>query len=376
MRHLIFSLGLKAIRLARLDSILKKHTQGLGAILMLHHVRPFTPQDFAPNRLLEITPDFLDDALTLVRARGFEIISMDEVPDRIKNPKPNRPFVAITLDDGYKDLVEHALPIFKKHQSPFTAYITTGFADGTAPLWWLNLEQAIQKLDLINLEIDGKKFEYHTNDAVKKTDAFNAIYWQLRNEPESYLRKVIANLAEQAGINPLLSTKQLCLDWDGVRALSKEPLATIGAHTLTHPMLAKHDIALAQAEIESSKAIIERELAQVLPSPLAGEGAPIGVGEGFNNAPLIKPVSINHFAYPVGDETSATGRDFALAKAAGFATGVTTRKGMVFADHAEHLNALPRLSMNGLFQNTPDLDVLLSGVPFAFLNRGKKLNVD
>jgi peptidoglycan/xylan/chitin deacetylase (PgdA/CDA1 family) len=368
MRHLIFSLGLKAIRLARLDAILKQYTQGLGAILMLHHVRPFTPQDFVPNRLLEITPDFLDAALTLVRERGFEIISMDEVPDRIKTPKPNRPFVAITLDDGYKDLVEHALPVFKKHQAPFAAYITTGFADGTAPLWWLNLEQAIQKLDLINLEINSKKFDFHTNSAAKKTAAFNAIYWQLRNEPEGYLRKVIAGLAEQAGIDPLESTKQLCLDWDGIRALSKEPLATIGAHTLTHPMLAKHDIAISQAEIERSKAIIERELAQALPSPLVGQGGPIGVGEGGNN--------IKHFAYPVGDETSATGRDFALAKAAGFATGVTTRKGMIFAEHADHLHALPRLSVNGLFQNTHDLGTLLSGVPFALLNRGRKLNVE
>jgi peptidoglycan/xylan/chitin deacetylase (PgdA/CDA1 family) len=348
MRHLIFSLGLAAIRLMRLDNILKHHTGGLGAILLLHHVRPFAPQDFAPTDLLEITPEFLDEALTLVRARGFEIISMDEVPDRVCNPKPERPFVAITLDDGYSDLCEYALPVFKKHQAPFAAYITTGFAEGTAPLWWLNLEHAIQKLSLINLEVDGVKFEYHTNDATEKTASFKEIYWRLRDEPESYLRKVIASLAEQAGIDPLGFTRELCLNWDCIRELSKEPLATIGAHTLTHPMLAKHDIALAQEEIERSKTIIEQEIGK----------------------------EVHHFAYPVGDETSATGRDFTLVKAAGFATGLTTRKGMIFAEHANHLHALPRLSMNGLFQDTRDLDTLLSGVPFALLNRGKKLNID
>jgi peptidoglycan/xylan/chitin deacetylase (PgdA/CDA1 family) len=348
MRHLILSLGLTAVRLMQLDNILKHRTGGLGAILLLHHVRPFVSQDFAPTKLLEITPEFLDDALTLVRERGFEIISMDEVPDRIKNPKPERPFVAITLDDGYRDLAEYALPVFKKHQAPFAAYITTGFADGTAPLWWLNLENAIKKLDLINIEVDGKKFEYHTTYTSEKISSFRELYWRLRDEPESYLRKVIAKLGEQAGIDALSSTRELCLDWDGIRLLSKEPLATIGAHTLTHPMLAKHDVALAQEEIERSKAIIEREIGK----------------------------DVNHFAYPVGDCTSATGRDFSLAKAAGFTTAVTTRPGMLFTEHADHLNALPRLSMNGLFQNTSDLDTLLSGVPFALFNRGRKLNVE
>ncbi len=314
---------------------------------MLHHVRPFASQNFAPNQLLEITPEFLDDALTLVRAKGFEIISMDEVPNRLQNPLPDRPFVSITLDDGYRDLKEHALPVFKKHQATFTAYITTGFADGTAPLWWLDLQHAIQKLDFIYLEMDSTKFEYNTQNDHKKIQAFKDIYWRLRNSSECFLRKVIATLANQAGMDTLSSTRQLCMDWDEIRRLSKEPLATIGAHTLTHPMLAKHDIAIAEEEIERSKAIISRELGK----------------------------EIHHFAYPVGDYTSASGRDFALVKAAGFSTAVTTRPGMLFTEHAQHLHALPRLSINGLFQNINDLDTLLSGVPFALLNHGRKLNV-
>ena len=347
MKHLIFKLGLQAIRLLQLDKTLSKYTQGLGAILMLHHVRPYTKKNFNPNRLLEITPEFLDETLMLIRNKGFEIISMDDVPNRICNPKANRPFIAITLDDGYNDLVEHALPVFKKHQAPFTAYMTTGFADGIAPLWWLDLEHAIQKLDFISLEIDDMKFEYDAQTHNKKTAAFKAVYWRLRATAEETLRKVIAALASQAGIDSSATTSQLCLDWDGIRQLSKEPLATIGAHTLTHPMVAKHSSDFAQKEIEHSKAIITREIGK----------------------------QVQHFAYPVGDYTSAARRDFALAKAAGFMTGVTTRPGMVFAEHKDHLHALPRLSVNGLFQNTRDLDTLLSGVPFALINRGRRLNV-
>ncbi len=57
---------------------------------------------------------------------------------------------------------------------------------------------------------------------------------------------------------------------------------------------------------------------------------------------------IDAFCYPVGDPTSAGKREFALAKEAGFKLAVTTRPGLAFPEHAGHLFALPRVSLNGL----------------------------
>jgi peptidoglycan/xylan/chitin deacetylase (PgdA/CDA1 family) len=116
---------------------------------------------------------------------------------------------------------------------------------------------------------------------------------------------------------------------------------------MTHPRLSRisHDDAL--AEISSSKSVIEAEI-----------GRPV-----------------RHFAYPVGDAGSAAAPEFGMVRAAGFASGVTTRPGHVFADHAQHLAALPRVSLNGLHQNMPALHAMLSGLPFLALNRGRKLDV-
>ena len=80
------------------------------------------------------------------------------------------------------------------------------------------------------------------------------------------------------------------------------------------------------------------------------------------------------FAYPYGDPTSAGPRDFDLIREAGFAAAVTTRKGLVFSAHKDHLTALPRLSLNGVYQKLRYVDVLLSGTAFALSNRFKHVN--
>jgi len=74
------------------------------------------------------------------------------------------------------------------------------------------------------------------------------------------------------------------------------------------------------------------------------------------------------FAYPYGDTTSAGPRDFDLMREAGFAAAVTTRKGLIFPAHKDHLTALPRLSLNGSYQKLRYIDVLLSGAAFALSN--------
>ena len=68
-------------------------------------------------------------------------------------------------------------------------------------------------------------------------------------------------------------------------------------------------------------------------------------------------------------------REFALARSAGYKTAVTTRPGMIFAESGRHLTALPRVSLNGLWQDAGHLEVLLSGAPFALWNRGRRVNV-
>src|SRR5436305_2147582 len=157
LREKVISAGFALFGATGMHRLAAPLTRGLGAILMFHHVRPWVARDFAPNRLLEITPHFLDATLALVKARGFEIIGLDTALQRIAAPG-ERPFVVLTFDDGYRDNVEHALPVLENHAAPFTMFVTSGFADRTARLWWIELEDAIRGLERV--AVDG--FELST----------------------------------------------------------------------------------------------------------------------------------------------------------------------------------------------------------------------
>ena len=58
----------------------------------------------------------------------------------------------------------------------------------------------------------------------------------------------------------------------------------------------------------------------------------------------------------------------------GFKTAVTTRPGMLFAENADHMTALPRLSLNGNYQDERLLQVLTSGAATAMWNGFRRVD--
>lgn len=345
-KHLVFSSILTALWATGAHRALASAARGKGAILMLHRVRQPEPAEFAPNALLEVTPEFLASAIEAVRAVGLDIVSMDEAIARIADHR-SRPFAVFTFDDGYRDTLDVAMPIMRRYGAPSTVYVTPGYADRTSALWWVELERAIAAVDTVDVDLPEGSVRFDCSTPASKTSTFEAIYWQLRPGREEDLRAVVASLSRKAGIHSADVADELCLDWDGIARLADDPLVTIGAHTMTHPMLAKHPVDVVEAEMAGSRDVIAHRLGAVP----------------------------RHFAYPVGDPGSAGPREFAAATRLGFASAVTTRPGMLFPAHAEHLAALPRVSLNGMFQRRRYVEALLSGVPFLLWNRGQRLNV-
>jgi peptidoglycan/xylan/chitin deacetylase (PgdA/CDA1 family) len=343
----LLKIALSALHYSGADGIIAPFTTSAGVIFTLHHVRPEPPQDFEPNRILKVTPDFLETVIRKVIADGFEVLTLDEVERRLTTGPPpgGRPFACFTFDDGYRDNRDYALPVFRKYGIPFTLFVPTDYPDGHGDLWWLTLEAIVRKAAAIDVERFGKLQHYKTETVAQKDAAFHEIYWWVRGLPELEARANVQNLAQQHGIDSTKLCRDLIMTWDELREVSREPLLTIGAHTRSHFALAKLSEADAKAEIAESVTRIEQEIG--------------------------KPC--HHFSFPYGDEGSAGEREFRLVRELGLKTAVTTRKGLIRRDHAARLTALPRLSLNGDFQNSRYLKVMLTGAPFAVWDAMKRL---
>lgn len=322
------------------DGWLAPWTRGRGVIFMLHHVRPEPAGAFEPNRILKVTPRFLEDVIVQVQEAGFDFIGLDEVPGRLAASGDAPPFACFTLDDGYRDNRIYAYPVFQRHKVPFTIYVPSEFPDGKGELWWLVLETAIARAPHVSVQMTGEMRHFVTNTPAEKAAAYNTIYWWLRKLPEDRARYVVAELADSIRYDWSGLCSELVMTWDELRALAADPLVTIGAHTKRHLALAKLPASVAEDEIAGSVKRIEAEM-----------GRPC-----------------RHFSYPYGCANSAGPREFALAERLGLVTAVTTRKGLLSRHHAHALTALPRFSLNGDYQDLRYTKVMLSGAPFALWN--------
>src|SRR3954447_24088387 len=155
--------GLQALQFTGAHHLLRPLLAGVGTIFTLHHVRPPCDRAFQPNRHLEVTPDFLRQTLVHLRGRGVDIIGIDEMHHRMVVGDFSRRFACFTLDDGYRNNRDFALPVMREFDAPFTVYVTSDFAEGIGRLWWVALERAIANASSIEAHIGQTKTRLDTS---------------------------------------------------------------------------------------------------------------------------------------------------------------------------------------------------------------------
>ena len=317
---------------------------GHGHVLTLHRV---TPAGNEPrirwNKNLEVTPEYLDAVIEAYKKKGYAFLGMDELHEGLMNGTLKKPFVAFTLDDGYEDNFTHALPVFKKHNVPFCIYLCRALLEDRLECWWSDLEDILLCYNRINFR--GREISLRT------TQEKEAAYLEFRAS--------IIHTGFDSGYSLYRELMELyppCksysayrpLNHDQLLALSREPLATLGAHTVHHYPLSRLEKEEASLEIAESKACVEALIAQ----------------------------PVHHFAYPYGSADEAGTREFLLAEEAGFKTAVTTRNGNVFPEHAKSLMAIPRIALIESDEEKRLYKMNTSGFLPAYLHRGRRVITD
>lgn len=321
---------------------------GAGCIIALHRVIPEEHRSLlSVNRALEITPEDLDAMIQLLRRQGFDFVPMDAVLDRLRSPRSRR-FVAFTLDDGYRDNAEHALPVFERHAVPFTVYATRGFSERTDSLWWLSFEEVLRKSDELTFADAGHEVRHALPDDATRANVFQVLAHRVRECRLEERTTFVNAVCKAAKVDPLRATQELILSPEELQKLARHPLATIGAHTLHHLVGNRLDETSLHDEFAGSK----RWLEELCGNPVA------------------------HLAYPFGGRNSVGAREFHAAQSSGFATAVTTRFATLFPSHREHAWALPRLEISGNYRAELFTERATSGLLPAIRNRGRRVIVE
>jgi peptidoglycan/xylan/chitin deacetylase (PgdA/CDA1 family) len=238
------------------------------SVLILHRVLA-RPDPLFPH---EIDARFFDDMCGWL-VRWFRVLPLDEAVRRLWQGTLPAAALAITFDDGYADNHDVALPILQRHGLCATFFVTTGFLDG-GRMWNDTLIEAVRRsarptLDLGQLAVpDGGVCGL--DDAASRRRCIDALIGALKYmEPEARATAV-QRVAEACGTE---LPADLMMSSAQVRALHSNGMQ-VGAHTLTHPILARLDEAAARAEIIGGKQALESLLDAPVPAFAYPNGKP------------------------------------------------------------------------------------------------------
>jgi peptidoglycan/xylan/chitin deacetylase (PgdA/CDA1 family) len=328
-------LGLELGYFTGIARILTRRTGGLGIILRFERVRPRVSGGFQPLRAHEITAEFLDRTLKALKRWKFDIVAIDAVVDRLRDPGAHRRrFVCLTFDGGYRDFLTYAYPVLARHKAPFTIYVAASFPDGLGELWWLALEQVIAQHDRIGLVIDGAERRFDCRTTREKREVYDVLHDWLRSLPAAERSTAIRDLCGRYRVDLTALSRDAVMTWPELGKLAVDPLATIGSATLNYPVLSRTVNDVAERELKMGRAVVEAAI---------GRKAP-------------------HLAYPFGDNRAFGRRHVLIATQLDFASGVTAEPGVITVSEQTSVMAMPRITWDGRRRSLRAMRVILTGI--------------
>ncbi|MDP2005221.1 MAG: polysaccharide deacetylase family protein [Rubrivivax sp.] len=229
----------------------------------------------------------------------FNVLPLDEAAVRLSQGTLPARALALTFDDGYADNRGIAAPILQRHDLPCTFFVATGYLDG-GRMWNDTVIEAIRHTRLATLDLRGLHAQLgplELPDLPSRRRAIDAVIKVAKYLPVQERQALVDAVANRAEVVPPVDLMMSSAQVREMRAMGMQ----IGAHTVSHPILARLSRTEARAEIEGSKQSLESMLGE----------------------------AVSLFAYPNGKP----GEDYSpesveLVREAGFATAVSTTWGV------------------------------------------------
>jgi protein-tyrosine-phosphatase len=236
-------------------------TQDRVPIFMLHRMedRERGVRGFSPDKLRQF--------LQVLRQRDVRFVSLEEVYNRLhgKSDVPLNNVAAFTMDDGFADQIDIALPIFLEYECPVTVFLITGFLDDKLWPWPDHVAYIFENTERTELSvtIDGEALSYDLSNIQNQTLARRDFQSRCKNIPHDDIPSVIRELSEKANVFPPAKPpiSNSAVEWSKVREL-EDSHTRFGPHTVSHGIVSQMSAENAAREIVESWGRLTEELAK------------------------------------------------------------------------------------------------------------------
>ncbi len=271
----------------------------------------------------------------------YRLVSLGQLCSELQEARLVKPTLAITFDDGYRDLYTHAYPVLQKYQIPATIYlIGRSMETGEAP-WYDRIFAGLSAADGPTLEVElAAPRRFVLSSSATRAAAAWEIVCHLRSVPDAERRVWCAEFERRVQV-PEKELQDRMLNWEQVRVMQRGGVF-FGAHTMTHPSVSRLAPSMLDEELRMSKQILQ---------------------DGLGSA-------VGDFAYPFGktSDCGTTSGDFLLR--CGYRSAVTTTAGTNMVD--ANLMALRRLQIG----DDPSLPAFALSISRLFLGAGAETSIN
>jgi peptidoglycan/xylan/chitin deacetylase (PgdA/CDA1 family) len=225
------------------------------------------------------TPAAFAEQMDFVRKR-FEIVSVENILAWLRGDQalPDNPLL-ITFDDGYRDNLDHALPILRERRLPAVIFLATDYIGRDTPFLWDIVAYCFFRTPRKEacLPLLGKK-KWH--DERSRTTIMKNWLNMTKTLADDEKRQSVGKLSRALGVPaPEKTNTGKHLTWEQVRTMTSEGI-DIGAHTQGHPILTGIPLEQVEREARGSKERIEKEIGR----PVKVFAYPNGAPSDFNPA--------------------------------------------------------------------------------------------
>lgn len=226
---------------------------GRLSVLIFHRVLP-APDPIFPE---DVWAAQFDAMLGWLK-RHFNVLALDQAVSLLKEGRLPARALAITFDDGYQDNRIIALPLLQKHGLSATFFVATGYLDG-GRMWNDEVIEAVRACRLQTLDLQDLDLGLHElPDVAQRRRVIEHIIGRVKYQPvvqRGALTRAIAERAEVRLPDDLMMTSAQVVEMH--RAGMQ-----IGAHTVSHPILAVLPPEQVRTEIADGRRTLENLLGE------------------------------------------------------------------------------------------------------------------